>query len=60
MLVDFPGEIEVFRDSGFLAVCLNIGDCLLHGAVVREVDFQRLLLGTLGSIGPVTFSSNSV
>ena len=55
MLVDFPGEIEVFRDSGFLAVYLDTGDCLLHGAVVGEIDFQGLFFGSLCRIGPVTF-----
>ena len=55
MLVDFSCEIEILGDTGFLAVNLNMCDCLLHGAVVTEIDFQRFLLGSLGGVCPVTF-----
>ena len=39
MLVDFSCEIEILGDTGFLAVYFNMCDCLLHGAVVAEIDF---------------------
>ena len=55
MFVNLSGEIKVFSDTGFLAVNLYMRDCLLHGAVVTEIDFQGFLLGSLGGVCPVTF-----
>lgn len=52
-LVDFGAA--VLRNYGFLAVGFDVRYPLLHGAVVTQIYLQRLLLGTLGGIGPVTF-----
>ncbi len=54
-MVDLTGKIKIFGYSGSLAVGLDIGYRLLHGAVMTEIYFQSLFLGPLGGVGPVTF-----
>ena len=55
MLIDFPCKFEVFQTSVQFAVGFNAGDCLLHRAILPEVNLQGFLFGAFRGVCPVTF-----
>ena len=55
LLIDFSCEYQILVTPGLLPVRLDSCDCLLHIAIVGEVNLQGFLLSPLGGVCPVTF-----